>query len=103
MVETDDDGKGETIGWIESNSFGFWLEELTNVALRLILSYVSIEGKHCHQDGHASIPRLTCIPSPHPGSITSRAMTEGMKNIPSTSLMMIGRSWTRESKTWHRS
>lgn len=66
VVETDDDGKGETIGWIESNSLGFWLDELTNVALRLILPYASIEGKHCHQDGHASILRLTCIPRATP-------------------------------------
>ena len=38
-------GTGEAIGWLECDSSGFWLEELTNVALRLILLYVYIEGE----------------------------------------------------------
>ena len=45
VVETDDDGTGETIGWLEGDSSDFWLEELMNVALKLILAYVCIEGK----------------------------------------------------------
>lgn len=45
VVETDEDGAGETTGWLEDVSSGFWLEGLTNVALKLILSYMCIEGK----------------------------------------------------------
>ena len=48
VVETDDDRKGDTIGWLECDLSGFWLDELTNAALRLILSYVRVEGKYTY-------------------------------------------------------